>query len=370
MGEVPHYLMIKREIVRLIRTGKLLPNVSLPGRWKLTEQYGCSWATVNRAIQELILEGELYAEKGRGTFVNPAAAERAELPRTLSVLLCSFNESVYDSVLKMIEGIREAAGTFGIPVDFANVQDPGRFINLDHRIIITPGLSDYPELTKAALRGDRFIVLGSEFRESGGRWVSSDTREGTRKAVGQLLAAGHRRILLFGLQRGLPNYEQKARGYEDALHEYGLETDQEWIVYRPEYATDVEGLFGCWMREHPGCSAVFAADYTSGLAVLGWAMKIGIHIPTELSLFVMGEVDSSPYLVMPPNSIVQPFAEMGKQAVRMLFGEDDVQWVLLPCRLIDRHSVMPPPECRSGPSTFAGGKVAAAGDSVSGRSLT
>lgn len=342
MGDKPHYLMIKHEIMRLIQTGQLVPNVSLPGRWKLTEQYGCSWATVNRAIQELILEGQLYAEKGRGTFVSPAAAGRGELPRTLSVLLCSFNESVYDSVLKMMEGIREAAGSYGVPVEFANAQDSGRFANLDRRIVITPGLADYSQLAKAASRGDRFIVLGSEFREAGGRWVSSDTREGTRKAVGQLLAAGHRRILMFGLQRGLPNYLQKALGYEDALREYGLDADPAWMVYRPENMADVEGLLGRWMKAHSDCSAVFAADYASGLAVLGWAMKAGIPIPKELSLYVMGEVDSSPYLVVPPNSIVQPFAEMGKQAVRMLFGEDDAPWALYPCRLIVRNSVMPP----------------------------
>ncbi|WP_165822310.1 substrate-binding domain-containing protein [Paenibacillus montanisoli] len=342
MGDVPHYLMIKREIAQQIRTGKLLPNVVLPGRWKLTEQYGCSWATVNRAIQELILEGKLYAEQGKGTFVSPAAAERADLPQTLSVLLCSFNESVSHSVMKMLEGIRETAGSYGVPVEFTSAQEPGRFADLDRRIVITPGLADYPQLAKSASRGDRFIVLGSEFREPGGRWVNSDTREGTRKAVCQLLAAGHRRILLFGLQRGLSNYEQKARGYEMALREFGLDIDPDWMVYRPEKAADVEELLGRWMREHAGCSAVFAADYTSGLAVLGWAMKAGIGIPKDLSLFVMGEVDSSPYLVVPPNSVVQPFAEMGRQAVRMLFGEEDETYALLPCQFIDRNSVMPP----------------------------
>ncbi|MBO7748284.1 GntR family transcriptional regulator [Paenibacillus sp. MWE-103] len=345
MGEVPHYLTIKRDIQRLIRDGQLLPHVLLPGRWKLTEQYGCSWATVNRAIQELILEGMLYAEKGKGTFVSPAAPGRAGPVRTLSVLLCSFTESVYHSVLKLMQGIHEAAGESGVHAEFTGMREPGRLHDLgglDGRIVITPGAADYPELAKSVSRGERFVVLGSEFREPGGRWVSSDTREGTRRAVGQLLAAGHRRILLFGLRRGMANYEQKARGYELALTEYGLKPDADWMVYRPEKPADAEALLGRWMGGHPACSAVFAADYTSGLAVLGWAMKAGVRIPRDLSLFVMGEVDSSPYLVVPPSSVVQPFAEMGRQAVRMALGDDDDPWALLPCRIIDRQSVQPP----------------------------
>jgi DNA-binding LacI/PurR family transcriptional regulator len=341
MGDIPHYLSIKREIARQIQTKQLLPNDLLPGRWALTEKYGCSWATVNRAIQELILEGKLYAAKGKGTFVSSQPLESESDSHPISILLCNVKESVYYSVQAMMEGIRTAAGAMGYPVRFVDLHDSKRFSDLDRWIVITPSMSDYPFLSEALERGDRFVVLGAEFPEPQAKWVNSDTREGTRMAVSHLLANGHRHILLFGVQRDLSNYELKIRGYTDALAESGLQAVPDWIVYRPENPDDIVNVLQRWMRQHPECTAIFAADYTSGLSVLGWAMENEVIIPDNLSLFVMGEVPSSPYLRVPLSSVVQPFAEMGRQAVHMLLAEDEAGSLSLPCKLIYRNSVMP-----------------------------
>ncbi|MFC5648624.1 substrate-binding domain-containing protein [Paenibacillus solisilvae] len=341
MADVPHYVAIKREIARQIRNKQLLPNDLLPGRWALTEKFGCSWATVNRAIQELILEGTLYASKGKGTFVSTVPAGQDLRPGTISVLLCNARDSVYYSVQAMMEGIRMAAGAEGYAVQFIDLQDYNRFRDLDQWIVITPALSDFPLLEEALHRGDRFVVLGAELTFPEARWVNSDTREGTRRAVGHLLECGHRHILMFGVQRNLSNYEQKVKGYVDALVEAGLPPDPDWIVYRPESQGEVAGVLANWLEGHPECTAIYAADYTSGLAVLGWAIDNGVSIPEDLSLFVMGEVPSSPYLRVPLSSVVQPFTEMGQQAVRLLLTDEEAAFASLPCKLIYRNSVLP-----------------------------
>ncbi|WP_054026287.1 substrate-binding domain-containing protein [Bacillus sp. FJAT-28004] len=341
MDNVPQYLSIKREIARQIRTKQLLPNDLLPGRWALTEKFGCSWATLNRAIQELILEGKLYAEKGKGTFVSSSPVEDNIQLRTISVLLCNVKGSVYYSVQAMMEGIRLAAGTEGYSVQFIDLNDSRRFERLDEWIVITPALSDYPFLAEALERGDRFVVLGSEFAFPEAKWVNSDTREGTHKAISHLLEHGHRQILLFGLQRDLSNYYLKVRGYADALAEYGLSAQPDWMVYRPERQKDIVNVFGSWMKKNPECTAVFAADYMSALSVLGWALENGVNIPEDLSLFVMGEVPSSAHLRVPLSSVVQPFKDMGKRAVHMLLEDHVSSFVSLPCKLIYRDSVLP-----------------------------
>ncbi len=66
---LPLYYQLKEILKQQIRAGHLAPHTALPSESELGAQYCVSRATVRQATTELVLEGLLYRQHGRGTFV-------------------------------------------------------------------------------------------------------------------------------------------------------------------------------------------------------------------------------------------------------------------------------------------------------------
>jgi len=69
---VPLYYQLKELIRDKIRSGEWAEGMRLPSERELCEQYGVSRMTVRQSITDLVHEGLLYREQGRGTFVRRA----------------------------------------------------------------------------------------------------------------------------------------------------------------------------------------------------------------------------------------------------------------------------------------------------------
>ena len=121
----PIYATIKEDLKQRIASGELRPGDPIEPRHKLMEMYGTSWATVHRAVSELVLEGWLVAAQGKGTFV----AQRA-LHREVKVLLLNEVSTWHDSLLQMMEGIRTEAHARYAAVSYIEVPE-GRIAEWD-----------------------------------------------------------------------------------------------------------------------------------------------------------------------------------------------------------------------------------------------
>ncbi len=66
---IPLYYQLKEILKEQIEEGILAPGNLLPSERELSEKYGISRPTVRQALKELVYEGLLTREKGKGTFV-------------------------------------------------------------------------------------------------------------------------------------------------------------------------------------------------------------------------------------------------------------------------------------------------------------
>ncbi|HSV30667.1 MAG TPA: GntR family transcriptional regulator, partial [Atribacteraceae bacterium] len=66
---IPLYYQLKELLRRDIESGEYQPGDTLPSERTLSERYLISRPTVRQAIRELVYEGLLEREKGRGTFI-------------------------------------------------------------------------------------------------------------------------------------------------------------------------------------------------------------------------------------------------------------------------------------------------------------
>jgi len=67
---IPLYFQLKEIVKEKIDTGELKPGNLIPSEREFKEKYEISRPTIRQALKELVNEGLLYREKGKGTFVS------------------------------------------------------------------------------------------------------------------------------------------------------------------------------------------------------------------------------------------------------------------------------------------------------------
>lgn len=75
---LPLYYQLKEVLRQQIQAGHLAPHSAIPSEPELVASYHVSRATVRQALLELVNEGLLYRQHGRGTFVCEPRAQQTE----------------------------------------------------------------------------------------------------------------------------------------------------------------------------------------------------------------------------------------------------------------------------------------------------
>ncbi|MDM5299563.1 GntR family transcriptional regulator [Bacillus pumilus] len=91
---IPMYHQIMENLKKQIEDGTLAPDTLIPSEREYAERFGISRMTVRQAISNLVNEGYLYRQKGKGTFVS---REKFEQPLQG---LTSFTEDMRQRGLK------------------------------------------------------------------------------------------------------------------------------------------------------------------------------------------------------------------------------------------------------------------------------
>lgn len=89
-GALPKYRQLLQLLRGQILSGELAPGVRLPTEEDLASRHGLSRGTVRKAIEQLSVEGLVYAEQGSGTYVsathpNAVPFRFAECPASVSI---------------------------------------------------------------------------------------------------------------------------------------------------------------------------------------------------------------------------------------------------------------------------------------------
>jgi len=113
----PRYQAVKDYILAGIRSGEFPEGGRIPPELELTERFGVSRMTVNRALRELVAEGVLLRRQGVGTFVSGIKAESPLLEIRNIADEVRARHHVYSNRLLVMEGVRadaEIAARLGV----------------------------------------------------------------------------------------------------------------------------------------------------------------------------------------------------------------------------------------------------------------
>lgn len=116
---LPLYHQLKEALRRQIEAGAWRPHQAIPPERSLIERYSVSRITVRQALTDLVGEGLLYRERGRGTFV--AARVRPPIAEMLSNLTGHVEELQHRGFTPVVEVLSLTERL--LPDDLAQVLD-------------------------------------------------------------------------------------------------------------------------------------------------------------------------------------------------------------------------------------------------------
>lgn len=124
--KVPLYLQMMDKLIKEIDSKVYQEHEKLPSEREFCELYGVSRITVRQALQELTLEGYIYKEHGKGTFVAPKSynqnlvklysftEEMKKIGKTPSTKVISFKKMTADERLSTKMKIAPLAEVFQV----------------------------------------------------------------------------------------------------------------------------------------------------------------------------------------------------------------------------------------------------------------
>ncbi len=348
---LPKYLHLKRELLRKIRNSR--PGDRVDSEHELVAKYTVSRATVSKAIGELVADGFLFREQGRGTFV---ADVEGRADGALGFIYYSWQSGLsgsdyFGSIFAGVEaGAREAgrdilfmAGKTAPGEEF-QPPSPAELARKGVAGLICVGIDSDDHLAALLASGLPLVSVDYQTERLELDAVVGGTEMGGYLGTKLLIEKGHRRIAFLGVTRhGSRAYQapdqgslERLAGYRRAHAERGLQVDEELVLQPRQREFSFPGRLAKLAAAGKVPTAVFTSNVGGSLeAVLAWGRERGS--PLE----AVG-ADSLP--VQDPRGAPEVRAcenplEMGRTAARLLMeriaGETGpARRVVVPCRMV------------------------------------
>jgi DNA-binding LacI/PurR family transcriptional regulator len=341
------YEILKSEII----AGKYACFSPIPSQQQLLDAYQVSLITVRRAIEKLSAEGYIERQHGRGCYVAPETNWLSNREKILQVgvIVSSIHSSFFPEI---IGGMEHFLHSLNAQLTIAHSQwqaelekcHIARF--LEHGcsgLVISPS-QDCEAYQQLQRNGIRFVLFNHYFPDSGFPYVVTDDLNGTRMAIADLIAKGHRKIgaVIGGI--GKATALDRLAGFKKGFAEANLDFDENWISWQQNF-TYQEGAEGArdLLAKEPGLTAVFCSSEVLATGAAGFLLNQAYRIPEDLSLVAFGDTDITKYYRVPLTTVAQPTVQMGETAAKLLV--DKIQGkqikqdqIKLPCNLVIRDS--------------------------------
>lgn len=292
-----------------------------------------------------------------------ASSLRSQRTQLLALLLTDVTNPFWTTVAR---GVEDTAIDAGYAVILCNTdEDPtkeARYLDLLLRrridgLLIAPTVASTELLHNLKRRNVPFVLIDRQVSGLVADIVRGDSYTGAYQLTAHLLETGYRQIAMIGGPTTVSTGEDRVRGYLAALQAAGIGPDSGLIrrgPYRQSWGcAAMEDLLASGRRP----AAIFAANNVIALGVLEALRAHDLRVPEDVAVVSFDDfppsVGAQPFLT----AAVQPAAEMGRQAIRLLLERlaqpgGEPRDIILPTQLIVRQSCGCAP---AAPPSAAGG---------------
>ena len=279
-----------------------------------------------------------------------ARSLRSKRTRTLALVLTDITNPFWTTVAR---GVEDAASEEGYHVIFCNTDESASkqesyleamIQKQVDGILLVPARSKEDPIKFLHQQNVQVVLLDRRLPDIEVDVVRCDSKGGAYQLVQLLLKLGHRRIAILSGPSGVSSADDRVAGYQHALQEAGLETEDRLIIYGEFSLESGYQMTHDLLAMTPRPTALFASNNFSAIGALKALHDAGVTVPEEMS--VVGFDDLPAAIVVEPFLTVafQPAYEMGRRATKRLLecldGQvtDGIQEIVLPVSIIERKS--------------------------------
>ena len=339
-----------------ILNGSLLPDMQLPTELELARVHRVSRGTVRQAMSALVHEGLVERVRGRGTFVcHQPAPTHSVAEKRIGLILPYMRDQL---ILDIIVGIEHAVKSRGYQVSFAYADE--RLAQQAHDIVRlrtdrVAGMIIFPvsdvtyDESIWQLHADKvpLVLIDRYFPDLDTDYVVTDNWGGGYRATEHLIILGHRRIGFVYTSLAhmrTTSVRDRYAGYQQALHDYGLVTDDSLLWCRPHLTESdpLEDLIA-FLQQPDRPEAIFAVNDHEALKLIQAAKQCRLRVPKDLALVGFDDLPLAAHFDPPLTTIAQPRMDLGMRAGNLLVNRIEGEsgpprHIILPTSLSVRES--------------------------------
>lgn len=355
----PKYTQTKVFILRLIEEGSYESGDRLPAEAELAERFRVSRNTLRHAIGELVSEGILVREQGRGTFYVGPGDQPEQRTGLIGVLTPLPQTYIFG---ELIHGMDDVAQSNGYSLVLATSRaDPEREVDGLRNLLSKPIDALLVEFARSAeMTADcetaRLIreaalptlVCDTEAPALDISSVLIDDRYGGRLATEHLIERGHRRIAMIYKETNTAGI-RRLEGYLQALEAAGIPRDDSLILpyRRQEDTLPIVPLAHELASMPPARRPTAVFFFNDQCAVQSFAPfeEAGLRVPDDVSFVGFDDSELAATAPVPLTSVAHPKYWLGWLAARSLIdimhgGMDGFQTnTFIRPSLVERDSV-------------------------------
>ncbi len=282
-----------------------------------------------------------------------AANLRTKRTNTIGVIVPLINRHFFSSV---ISGVEEVAYSLGFAVTISQSNDKLEkeckiahtfFANRVDGLIVSIGMetNTFDHLKLFSERKIPIVFFDRVVDEIEAHKIVVDDYGGGFRATQHLIEQGAKNIAHIGGPLNLKIYENRQKGYCDALKKSGLHVHDSLIINnslsREEGSKAIENL----MQQKIKPDAVFCANDTTALSVIIYLQKAGIKVPEDMVIVGFSNEPFSEVVTPSISTVKQPGFIMGQKAaqliIQQILHDNDnpvFKTIVMPTELIIRES--------------------------------
>ena len=345
---VPKYLQLKEIIKRYLEDEHYKIGQKIPSETELIEQFHVSRGTVRQTLRELVNDGVIYTEKGRGSFFSGKIQEEQHRSYLIGVLT-PMSSYIYPQI---IQGINDIAHQKHYSIVMGSSNDnPERELAHIERFLKKhiDGLLIEPTGGAKLFQDSKLFHLLKELTipvvfmdwaidDPDVSYVSLDDVAGGFRATSYLIEAGHKRIACVYPNDNVPG-TKRYQGYRKALATYGVEYDQRLDKTAASLKLNTTDQIYRLTKElielgDDRPSAVFFYNDRSALYGYAAIRETGLKIPDDLSVIGYDDSELAALADVPLTSVIHPKYQSGKLAAEILFDQIEHNGQNMPRQLI------------------------------------
>lgn len=269
---------------------------------------------VHEAIKELNYSPNVVAKSLKMGYSN-----------TIALMVPSMANQIYPTI---VQGVEDEARKSGYIVILCNTDEDiniekdyieklkNRFVD---GFIVATMLPESHHIVQ--LNEENFpVVLVCRSYDESINSVVIDNYKSAYDATSYLINTGHKRIAIASGDTNVSLYEQRFRGYVDALKDYGMTFDPELAIYEDTVRNTIYYRTKEIMSKENRPDAVFATSDPKAIIVMRAILDMGLKIPDDVSVLGFDNIELSSMLEPPLSTVSQPLYEIGVMAAKKLIG--------------------------------------------------